>query len=844
MKKFLPIILCFTALYAAAQTDTVFTGKIPIDAARWYQLNNVSNGLQQLFDGDLYTRPNTGWGKVLANYDAYYTVPDGMDMEIDSIKMFDWEGAMVDYPATFYYVDNNSFQCKLLATFTGERYNGWDGPDPTRPDVFALDTPAKHVRFIVLNSWYEYPTEVEFYGKYKGVPAATPEVKTYMPLKNYFGVNAFEWDFENPVNPMVIDSVRMKAIKSFTAVRHYMDWQKLESQEGKYTYNPVHSGGWNYDTMYARCKTEGITVLADLKTLPDWMQASYPDDQKDGEDVPVEYGKDFTDPASYIQQARVAFQYAARYGSNKNINRSLVTVDSSQRWNNDEINQVKIGLNLVKYIECDNERDKWWKGRKAYQTGREYAANLSAFYDGHKKTLGAGVGVKNADPKMLVVMGGIASASTDYVRGMIDWCKEFRGYKADGSVNFCWDIVNYHLYANDARYAPNNWPTAGVAPELSINDSVANAFIQMVHGYAADMPVWVTETGYDINQGSPQKAIPVGNKTAQETQADWIIRTALGYAKSGVQRLFFYELVDDNPWSGGPYASSGLVNDDRSNRPAANYLSQIAKILGNYVYQRTMQTSPVVDKYSVNGRNMYAVWVPGQTGSTVNCSIDLEGADTAVVYYLQKGSTAMLAKRMMPVNGHITVTASETPLFVSTRYAVNNLSLTGVAAPASANLQWQVLNDSATANYIVEKSTNGKDFIPIGNLPANKRDVLFNAYAFNDEAPVTGANYYRLKQIAGDSSASYSETVAVNFEKAPDLKIYPNPAASYVMVEGLPGMANTTVSLIDNHGKQLDTRTTSAGVCTFNVAQFAAGVYYITVQTGAAKQKLKFVKIK
>jgi len=845
MKKTLAIILCFAGLYSTAQTDTLFHGKIPINPNRWYQLNNVSNGLQQLFDGDLYTRPNTGWGKVLANYNSYYTVPDGMDMEIDSIKLFDWEGSMVDYPATFYFITNSSWQRKTLATFIGERYNGWDGPDPLRPDVFALDTPAQHVRFIVLNSWYEYPTEVEFYGSYKGVPVVTPASRTFMPLRYYIGINAFEWDFENPANPMVIDSVRMNALKGFGAVRHYMDWQKLESQEGEYTYNPVHSGGWNYDTLYARCKAEGITVVADLKTLPDWMLASYPGDQKDGENVPVEYGKDFSDPASYIQQARVAFQYAARYGGSKTVKRSLVTVDSSQRWTNDEVNVVKIGLNLVKYIECDNERDKWWKGRKAYQTGREYAANLSAFYDGHKKTLGDGVGVKNADPNMLVVMGGIASASTDYVRGMIDWCKEFRGYKADGSVNFCWDVVNYHLYANDARYEANNWPTAGVAPELSINDSVANAFIQMVHEYAADMPVWITETGYDINQGSPQKAIPIGNKSALETQADWLTRTTLGYAKSGIQRLFFYELVDDNPWSGGPYASSGLVNDDRSRRPAAHYLYQLYKMFGNYTYQRTMQSSPIVDKYtSPTTGNMYAVWVPGQTGITVSCSVDVEGADTAIIYSMQKGSTAMAGKKMMPVNGHITVTASETPLFVTTRYAVANLSLTVVAAPASANLQWQVLNDSATANYIVEKSADNKTFTPIGNLPANKADVLFNAYAFNDETPINGTNYYRLRQIGGDSSVSYSETVAVDFQKAVDIKLYPNPAVNYVMVEGLPGIAITTVSVIDNHGKLLDARTTAANVCTFNTSYFAAGLYYITVQIGEKKQQLKFIKVK
>jgi len=843
MKNFTLSIACIICLSASAQTDTIIHGKIPIDAARWYQLNNVSNGLQQLFDGDLYTRPGTGWGKVLSNYDSYYPIPDGMDAEIDSVKLFDWEGTMVDYPATFYVLTGDSLKRSLLATFTGERYNGWDGPYPDRPDVYALDTAFANVKYIVLNAWYEYPTEVEFYGSYKPVAPATAAVKNFYPIKNFLGINAFEWDFENPVNPMVVDSVRMNAIKSFGGVRHYMDWQKLESNEGKFTFDPVHSGGWNYDTIYARCKAEGITVLADLKTLPDWMLDSYPADQRDAENVPVEYGAGFTDPASYIKQAKVAFQYAARYGSNTGVNRALLNIDSSQRWTNDDINTIKVGLDLVKYIECDNERDKWWKGRKAYQTGREYAANLSAFYDGHKQTLGTNVGVKNADPNMLVVMGGIASANTDYVRGMIDWCKEFRGYKPDGSVNLCWDVVNYHLYANDARNAPNVWPNTGVAPELSIDDSVANAFIQMVHEYAADMPVWITETGYDINQGSPDKAPPIGIKTAQETQADWIVRTALTYAKSGLQRLFFYELVDDNPWSGGPYATSGLVNDDRTRRPAADYINQVNKVFGGYTYQQTKNSSPVVDKYSAPGNsNMYALWLPTENGSTASYSLDVEGADTAIVYNLQKGSDTMTTSTLLPVSGHINLTISETPLFVVSRYVTNNLNFTGSATSDEANLEWNVLNNSSVHHYTIERSSNGRQFTAIGLIAANKNDVLYNAYTFNDAAPVTGVNYYRLRQTGADSNVSYSKTIALQFDKKLDLKIYPNPATQFVTVSGLPGVTNAILSLVNNEGKVLATQTTSAKTGTFNITKFAAGIYFINVEVAGRKQAVKFIK--
>ena len=191
--------------------------------------------------------------------------------------------------------------------------------------------------------------------------------------------------------------------------------------------------------MYSTLKNEQIEVLACIKTIPDWMVNTYPSNRQSSENAAVKFGRDLSLPQSYIEQAKVVFQYAARYGSNTSVNPALISLNSKPRWTGDMINTVRIGLDLVKYIECNNETDRWWKGRDSYQTGREYAANMSAFYDGHLNTMGPGVGAKNADPNIKIVMAGTAMASTDYVRGMIDWCAQNRGYLADGSVKV-WEL--------------------------------------------------------------------------------------------------------------------------------------------------------------------------------------------------------------------------------------------------------------------------------------------------------------------------------------------------------------------------------------------------------------------
>jgi hypothetical protein len=487
-----------------------------------------------------------------------------------------------------------------------------------------------------------------------------------VPLKNMFGVNSYEWNFEeNPaaMNERTIYEPNMEIIKSFSAMRHYMNWNKLENTEGNYTYNPTNNGNWNYDLMYTRCKQDSILVLACLKNLPVWMMDTYPADQRDDENVPVNYGADLTNPASYAVQARTAFQFAARYGYNKGINPMLVKVDTHPG----KPNQVKIGMGLIKYIECGNENDRWWKGDKATQTPEQYAANLSAFYDGHKGTLGNNAGVKTADPNMQVVMTGLATADVEYVKRMVAWCKINRGVRPDGNIDLCFDIINYHLYANDGSVFTHKKATTGIAPELSESGSVADGFVKYANSLPNKPEVWVTEVGYDINPGSYQRAPAIGNKTVLETQADWILRSSLLYIRHGVKRLFFYQLFDAFPNKEEQYATSGLA-ENKKRRPAADYILQATKLMGNYNYVGTISQDPLIDKYQSGSKIIYALTIPDQTGRTATYTLDLGKVRYAALFNPKPGADAMAKAGLKIIDGKVTIHISETPSFIQ----VNN----------------------------------------------------------------------------------------------------------------------------------------------------------------------------
>lgn len=526
---------------------------------------------------------------------------------------------------------------------------------------------------------YKYPLLILLICFFSTCKKEEEEIKTnklaykQIKMKHLFGINAFEWDFLERPNGFndgnTIYEPKMNLLKSFSAVRHYMDWDKIEETENVYSFDPTTNGGWNYDRVYQRSKMEGIFILACLQNVPAWISKTYPKGQQDRDVVPLKYGANREDPKSYKEMSRAIFQYAARYGSNKNIDTNLITLFTKPRWTNDRVNKIRVGLDLVKYVECNNEPDKWWKGQKAQQTGSEYAANLSAFYDGHKGTMGKDAGVKTADPKMKVVIGGIARADSKYIREIIEWCKKNRGYKADGTIDLCFDVINFHMYSNDntSWFDKFKTSTTGVAPEINKNmGRIADDLVALGAEVDKSIEVWTTETGYDLNEGSVQSAKPIGSKSILLTQADWILRTSLMYARHGISRVFFYQAYDSNsPGNDAetPFATSGLLNDD-SRRPAADYILQTTKLMGEYIYSNTINSDPIVDIYTAGGKTMYVLVVPDQIDRKEKFELKLKNATKARIYNLKPGADKMDFQDFPVSNGKIEVEVTETPIFV------------------------------------------------------------------------------------------------------------------------------------------------------------------------------------
>lgn len=94
-------------------------------------------------------------------------------------------------------------------------------------------------------------------------------------------------------------------------------------------------------------------------------------------------------------------------------------------------------------------------------------------------------------------------------------------------------------------------------------------------------------------------------------------------------------------------------------------------------------------------------------------------------------------------------------------------------------LHWETSREKNSKNFIVERSTNLLAFIPIGTVDAAGIADGRLSYSFTDEAPLSGASYYRLRMNDKDGNYNYSRTKDISFNSGSQpIAISPNPASA------------------------------------------------------------------
>ena len=108
------------------------------------------------------------------------------------------------------------------------------------------------------------------------------------------------------------------------------------------------------------------------------------------------------------------------------------------------------------------------------------------------------------------------------------------------------------------------------------------------------------------------------------------------------------------------------------------------------------------------------------------------------------------------------------------------ISFQGKASKSGIMLNWSTASELNNEKYIIEHTSEGKNFEPIGVVQGSGTTLTQQKYTFIHENASSGINYYRLKQVDFDGKFTFSPIISINFNKNKKTisPIYPNPSPS------------------------------------------------------------------
>jgi len=109
---------------------------------------------------------------------------------------------------------------------------------------------------------------------------------------------------------------------------------------------------------------------------------------------------------------------------------------------------------------------------------------------------------------------------------------------------------------------------------------------------------------------------------------------------------------------------------------------------------------------------------------------------------------------------------------------VRLMSLAAVPEGPTVSVRWTVAAESDMSHYEIERSTDGRQFLQVGQVAA-VNSLQEHLYVFRDPVPGGGAYYYRLKMIETGVPPRYSRIVRVDLEgRGAGITVFPNPATT------------------------------------------------------------------
>ncbi|OPA75124.1 hypothetical protein BVG16_21170 [Paenibacillus selenitireducens] len=238
--------------------------------------------------------------------------------------------------------------------------------------------------------------------------------------------------------------------------------------------------------------------------------------------------------------------------------------------------------------------------------------------------------VKAARPDVTVV--GMATAGTP-----LGWMEDV--FKLGGLQYM--DAVSIHPYQSQR-------PPDGIVDNVR---STQNLIRQYNHGQLK--PIWFTEVGWPTSIG--------GIGISEKTQADYIVRTHVQALAEGVEKVFWYDMMNDGMDSGYHEHNFGILrnpNDPKgafTPKPAyAAYAAMTRELIdAQFVERESFDTNISSYKFNKEGRNLRIVWANTPVQAAIRTDVPILITD-------MMGNTEIFT----PLNGKVYITLTGEPIYI------------------------------------------------------------------------------------------------------------------------------------------------------------------------------------
>ncbi len=158
-------------------------------------------------------------------------------------------------------------------------------------------------------------------------------------------------------------------------------------------------------------------------------------------------------------------------------------------------------------------------------------------------------------------------------------------------------------------------------------------------------------------------------------------------------------------------------------------------------------------------------------------------------------------------------------------------------------LKWQTAAESNSKEFIIERSTDGKNFQIIATVKASGNSTIVNNYSYTD-IDENRLVHYRLKQVDKDGRSNYSGVITSTCKgSGSNIQLYPNPATDKLHIT-IPGKENATVTILNAGGNTvLEKKKIKPLACAVDISRLIAGTYLVQVENDDQLYTAAFIKL-